>query len=31
MGNTAERVLRRLRGPVFAVKPPGFGTPAAKG
>jgi nucleotide-binding universal stress UspA family protein len=29
MGNTAERVLRRLRGSVFAVKPPGFRTPAA--
>lgn len=24
MGNTAERVLQRLRGSVFAVKPPGF-------
>jgi nucleotide-binding universal stress UspA family protein len=27
MGNTAERVLQRLRGSVFAVKPPGFKTP----
>jgi nucleotide-binding universal stress UspA family protein len=27
MGNTAERVLQRLRGSVFAVKPPGFRTP----
>lgn len=26
MGNTAERVLQRLRGSVFAVKPPGFHT-----
>jgi nucleotide-binding universal stress UspA family protein len=25
MGNTAERVLQRLRGSVLAVKPPGFG------
>jgi hypothetical protein len=24
MGNTAERVLRRLRGSVLAVKPAGF-------
>ena len=24
MGNTAERVLQRLRGSVLAVKPPGF-------
>lgn len=31
MGNTAERVLQRLRGSVFAVKPPGFQTPVAKG
>jgi nucleotide-binding universal stress UspA family protein len=30
MGNTAERVLQRLRGSVFAVKPPGFQTPLAK-
>jgi nucleotide-binding universal stress UspA family protein len=30
MGNTAERVLQRLRGSVFAVKPPGFQTPVAK-
>jgi nucleotide-binding universal stress UspA family protein len=29
MGNTAERVLQRLRGSVFAVKPPGFTTPLA--
>jgi nucleotide-binding universal stress UspA family protein len=29
MGNTAERVLQRLRGSVFAVKPPGFQTPVA--
>jgi nucleotide-binding universal stress UspA family protein len=28
MGNTAERVLRRLRGSVLAVKPPGFQPPA---
>jgi hypothetical protein len=27
MGNTAERVLRALRGSVLAVKPPGFVTP----
>lgn len=27
MGNTAERVLQRLRGSVFAVKPPGFKSP----
>jgi nucleotide-binding universal stress UspA family protein len=27
MGNTAERTLQRLRGSVFAVKPPGFQTP----
>jgi nucleotide-binding universal stress UspA family protein len=26
MGNTAERVFQRLRGSVFAVKPPGFQT-----
>ena len=26
MGNTAERVLQRLRGSVLAVKPPGFET-----
>ena len=30
MGNTAERVLQRLRGSVLAVKPPGFQTPVAK-
>jgi universal stress protein E len=30
MGNTAERVLRRLRGSVFAVKPAGF-RPATAG
>jgi universal stress protein E len=29
MGNTAERVLQRLRGSVFAVKPPDFTTPLA--
>ena len=29
MGNTAERVLQRLRGSVFAVKPPGFTSPVA--
>jgi nucleotide-binding universal stress UspA family protein len=29
MGNTAERVLQRLRGSVLAVKPPGFHTPVA--
>jgi nucleotide-binding universal stress UspA family protein len=29
MGNTAERVLQRLHGSVFAVKPPGFRTPVA--
>jgi nucleotide-binding universal stress UspA family protein len=29
MGNTAERVLQRLRGSVLAVKPPGFQTPVA--
>jgi nucleotide-binding universal stress UspA family protein len=29
MGNTAERVLQRLRGSVFAVKPPGFQTSVA--
>jgi nucleotide-binding universal stress UspA family protein len=27
MGNTAERVLQRLRSSVFAVKPPGFVSP----
>jgi nucleotide-binding universal stress UspA family protein len=27
MGNTAERVLQRLRGSVFAIKPPGFKSP----
>jgi nucleotide-binding universal stress UspA family protein len=30
MGNTAERVLHRLRGSVLAVKPPGFRTPVTK-
>jgi nucleotide-binding universal stress UspA family protein len=30
MGNTAERVLQRLRGSVFAVKPPGFTTQVAQ-
>jgi nucleotide-binding universal stress UspA family protein len=30
MGNTAERVLQRLRGSVFAVKPPGFKSPVAQ-
>jgi universal stress protein E len=29
MGNTAERVLRRLRGSVLAVKPTGFESPVA--
>lgn len=27
MGNTAERILQRLHGSVFAVKPPGFVSP----
>lgn len=27
MGNTAERVLQRLRGSVLAIKPPGFRSP----
>jgi nucleotide-binding universal stress UspA family protein len=31
MGNTAERVLQRLRGSVLAVKPPGFRTPTGTG
>jgi nucleotide-binding universal stress UspA family protein len=31
MGNTAERVLRRLRGSVLAVKPPGFASPIGHG
>lgn len=30
MGNTAERVLQRLRGSVFAVKPPGFRSPVVQ-
>jgi nucleotide-binding universal stress UspA family protein len=30
MGNTAERVLQRLRGSVLAVKPPGFEAPVAR-
>jgi nucleotide-binding universal stress UspA family protein len=30
MGNTAERVLQRLRGSVLAVKPPGFQTPVSQ-
>ena len=30
MGNTAERVLQRLRGSVLAVKPPGFESPIAR-
>ena len=30
MGNTAERVLRRLEGSVVAVKPPGFVDPGAE-
>lgn len=30
MGNTAERVLQRLRGSVFAVKPPGYQTPVTR-
>jgi nucleotide-binding universal stress UspA family protein len=29
IGNTAERVLQRLRGSVLAVKPPGFVSPVA--
>lgn len=29
MGNTAERVLRRLHGSVLALKPPGFVSPLA--
>jgi nucleotide-binding universal stress UspA family protein len=30
MGNTAERVLQRLRGSVLAIKPPGFQSPIAR-
>jgi nucleotide-binding universal stress UspA family protein len=30
MGNTAERVLHRLRGSVLAVKPPGFKSPVGR-
>jgi nucleotide-binding universal stress UspA family protein len=30
MGNTAEKVLQRLRGSVLAVKPPGFASPVAR-
>jgi nucleotide-binding universal stress UspA family protein len=30
MGNTAERVLQRLRGSVLAVKPPGFESPVKR-
>jgi nucleotide-binding universal stress UspA family protein len=30
MGNTAERVLQRLRGSVLAVKPPGFISPVER-
>jgi nucleotide-binding universal stress UspA family protein len=30
MGNTAERVLRQLRGSVFAVKPQGFESPLVR-
>lgn len=30
MGNTAERVLRRLRGSVLAVKPPGVQSPVTR-
>jgi nucleotide-binding universal stress UspA family protein len=30
MGNTAERVLQRLRGSVLAVKPPRFKSPVAE-
>jgi nucleotide-binding universal stress UspA family protein len=30
MGNTAERVLQRLRGSVIAVKPPGFISPVER-
>jgi nucleotide-binding universal stress UspA family protein len=28
IGNTAERVLRQLKGSVLALKPPGFRAPA---
>jgi nucleotide-binding universal stress UspA family protein len=28
MGNTTERVPQRLRGSIFAVKPPGFKSPS---
>jgi nucleotide-binding universal stress UspA family protein len=31
MGNTAERVLRRLQGAVVAIKPPGFIDPTTAG
>jgi nucleotide-binding universal stress UspA family protein len=30
MGNTAERVLQRLRGSVLAVKPPEFVSPVER-
>ena len=30
MGNTAERVLQRLRGSVLAIKPPGFVSPVER-
>ena len=30
IGNTAEKVLQRLRGSVLAVKPPGFASPVAR-
>lgn len=30
MGNTAERVLQRLRGSVLAIKPPGFVSPVSR-
>lgn len=30
MGNTAERVLQRLRGSVLAIKPPGFVSPVGR-
>jgi nucleotide-binding universal stress UspA family protein len=30
MGNTAERVLQRLRGSVLAIKPPGFVSPVGQ-
>lgn len=30
MGNTAERILQRLRGSVLAIKPPGFESPVMR-